>query len=651
MLKQGTLLQNRYRVVRKIGGGGMGIVYLAEDTRLAGRRCAIKEMSPTQLAPQDRTWAIPAFQQEAQMLANLKHHGLTPVTDFFPEGGNWYLVMDFAEGETLEKRLEKAPGGRLPLGEALNVIRQLCDVLEYLHRQTPPVVFRDLKPSNVMLTPGGEVKLIDFGIARFFKLGQTRDTVNLGTPGYAAPELFGGLGQSDPRSDVYSLGVLLLQMITGYDPVAAVTPFPLPAPGSLMPGLPPHVEETISRATRVQPNLRHQSVIELRQALFPPTWKLPPQPPGTGVTPLPPVQPPTPNLGKRIGIGLGIAAVVMAGLCVIVLALTWPAIREWIGIYLPASGQPAKPLPDTASPTSPSSTVASTVAATALLLTVTTSQPSTAPPDTDTRISASLRLTYVRGGVGSTDVYVADTDGSGQACVACSSCDEAEPSWSPDSHYIVYEADCQGSYDIWVVSSSGGHPKQLTLTSGQDEREPDWSHDGSRIAYRINVVGSDRNADGVLWVMNADGSDANGLGIWGRSPVWSPDGRRLAFMSEQSGGWEIYVYDFQAGTANRVTDCSANCRWPAWSPDGRYVIYHSTTGPGSTDADTIWYVSASGGSPTRVVSGYHAGRPSWSSHGTIAFNSDRGIEVTREDGSQRRTLISDDVNWAPEWSE
>jgi len=356
MLKQGTLLQNRYRVVRKIGGGGMGIVYLAEDTRLAGRRCAIKEMSPAQLAPQDRTWATNAFRQEAQMLANLKHPGLASVTDFFPEGGNWYLVMDFVEGETLEKRLEKAPGGRLPLGEALNVIRQLCDVLEYLHRQNPPVVFRDLKPGNVMLTPGGEVKLIDFGIARFFKVGQTRDTVNLGTPGYAAPELFGGLGQSDPRSDVYSLGALLLQMVSGYDPVAGVTPFPLPAAGSLMPGLPPHVEETISRATRVQPNLRHQSVIELRQALFPPTWKLPPQPPGTGVTPPHPVQPPTRKLGKGIGIGLGIAAVVMAGLCVVVLALTWPAIREWIGTYLQVPVQATATLPSSASAAGPSPT-------------------------------------------------------------------------------------------------------------------------------------------------------------------------------------------------------------------------------------------------------------------------------------------------------
>jgi len=300
MLNQGALLQNRYRVLRQIGGGGMGITYLAEDTRLAGRRCAIKEMSPAQLSPQDRAWAIPAFQQEAQMLANLKHHGLTPVTDFFPEGGNWYLVMDFVEGETLEKRLQDAPGGRLPLSEALNVTRQLCDVLEYLHSQHPPVIFRDLKPGNVMLTPQGEVKLIDFGIARFFKAGQTRDTINLGTPGYASPELFGGLGQSDPRSDVYSLGALLLQMVSGYDPVAAVTPFPLPAPGSLMPGLPPYVEETISRATQLQPTSRHQSVVELRQALFPPTSYH--------------AEPPVHGQGKGIRVGPGFEVVLILGL-------------------------------------------------------------------------------------------------------------------------------------------------------------------------------------------------------------------------------------------------------------------------------------------------------------------------------------------------
>jgi serine/threonine-protein kinase len=341
MLAPGILLQNRYRMLRQIGGGGMGVVYLAEDTRLAGRRCAIKEMSPEQVAAQDRNWAIQAFQQEAQMLAHLNHPGLTAVTDFLPEEGNWYLVMDYAEGETLQSRLERSPGGRLPLDEALNVTHQLCNVLEYLHGQRPPVVFRDLKPGNVMLTPEGEVKLIDFGIARFFKAGQTRDTVSLGTPGYAAPELYGSRGQSDPRTDVYSLGTLLLQMVTGYDPAAAVTPFPLPTPESLMRGLPAHVEEVISRATRVQPELRHQSTIEFRQALFPPTWVLPPP----GMPTAPPYVPTAPQaqarpasgLGKRIWIGLGIAGILLIGVCTLVLGI-------WIvPMFFPTPTVPSSP--------------------------------------------------------------------------------------------------------------------------------------------------------------------------------------------------------------------------------------------------------------------------------------------------------------------
>jgi serine/threonine protein kinase len=290
MLDQGMLLQNRYCILHQIGGGGMGTVFLAEDTRLPGRKCTIKEMSPAQLAPQDRNWAIAAFRQEAQMLAGLNHPGLTAVTDFFPEGGNWYLVMDYVEGETLKDRLERVRGGRLPLEEALDIARQLCNVLEYLHGQDPPVVFRDLKPGNVMIAPQGEVKLIDFGIARFFKPGQTRDTVNLGTPGYAAPEQYGGLGQSDPRTDIYSLGVLLHRLVTGYDPTAAVAPFPLPPPRDLEQGLPAYMEDVISRATRMKPEARYQSIQELRWALFPPAETGPAQVVETAV--YPPLRPP-----------------------------------------------------------------------------------------------------------------------------------------------------------------------------------------------------------------------------------------------------------------------------------------------------------------------------------------------------------------------
>ncbi len=325
MLGPSTILQSRYRLLRPLGSGGMGDVYLAEDTRLTGRQCAIKGMSPAALPPADRNWAITAFRQEAQMLATLRHRGLTEVMDFFAEGSSWYLVMEYVQGITLEQRLQQAPGQRLPVQEALTIIYQLCNVLDYLHQQNPPVIFRDLKPANVMLTPQGEVKLIDFGIARFFKPGKAQDTVNLGTPGYAAPEQHGQGGQTDARSDVYSLGVLLHQILTGHDPTTTV--FSLPSARSLNPAIPPAGEAVIARATQLDPNVRFQSVAEFRQALFlatpTPTTQMPAVLPATIAMPGP-AGPTVPTSNKRLWIGLALLAVISAGLVVALISQSGP---------------------------------------------------------------------------------------------------------------------------------------------------------------------------------------------------------------------------------------------------------------------------------------------------------------------------------------
>ena len=291
MSQPGELLQQRYRILDRIGGGGMGTVYLAEDGRLQGRRCAIKEMSPTALPPQDREWSIDAFRQEAQLLAKLHHPGLTAVTDFFGESGNWYLVMDYVEGETLETRLASAPGGTFAVPEALRVARQLVEVLNYLHMQPTQVIFRDLKPSNVMCMADGQIKLIDFGIARFFKPGKAQDTALLGTPGYAAPEQYGGMGQSDARTDIYSFGVLLNRMVTGFDPTTAVSPFPIPDPRQTMPWIPEQVAHVIVRATQMRPEERYGSIAEMAADLATPSHPLPMRtrtevmPPPSGGTP------------------------------------------------------------------------------------------------------------------------------------------------------------------------------------------------------------------------------------------------------------------------------------------------------------------------------------------------------------------------------
>jgi serine/threonine protein kinase len=229
------LIRQRYRVVKRLGAGGFGAVYQAEDTELGNRLVAIKEMSYGGLASQELQEATEAFHREAILLAGLSHPSLPRIHDHFSEDGHWYLVMEFIQGETLEKYLERSPQKHLSVKEALQLGIKLCGVLEYLHTRQPPIIFRDLKPSNVMLTPDGEVYLIDFGIARLFKPGQQKDTIAFGSPGYAAPEQY-GKAQTTPRSDIYSLGALLHQMLTGHDPSDTpfrFTPLTMPRPTGL----------------------------------------------------------------------------------------------------------------------------------------------------------------------------------------------------------------------------------------------------------------------------------------------------------------------------------------------------------------------------------------------------------------------------------
>lgn len=213
------LLKERYRILNQIGQGGQASIYKGEDTELGNRLVAIKEMSQDGLSPKELQEAADAFKREAHMLAGLQHPNIPSIYDYFQEGGHWYFVMEFIEGETLEDYFARADGGTLPVKEVLDIGIQLCSVLEYLHNHQPPIIFRDLKPGNVMRAADGHLYLIDFGIARHFKPGQSRDTTALGSLGYAAPEQY-GKAQTTSRSDIYSLGAILHQALTGNDPVS-----------------------------------------------------------------------------------------------------------------------------------------------------------------------------------------------------------------------------------------------------------------------------------------------------------------------------------------------------------------------------------------------------------------------------------------------
>lgn len=222
MLGVGNRIANRYRVVKYLGGGGMKHVYLAHDQHLAARPCALAEIVDNFPTPDARAQAVAAFQREAHLLATLSNEHIPHVYDTFSESNVHFLVMEYVEGATLEQMIAES-GGKLGEAAVVDIAVQVLEALAYLHGLHPPVVYRDLKPSNVMITPGGKVKLVDFGIARHFQPLKTATMV--GTQGYAPPEQY--KGKVEPRSDLYALGATMHHALSGRDP-ATEPPFSFP---------------------------------------------------------------------------------------------------------------------------------------------------------------------------------------------------------------------------------------------------------------------------------------------------------------------------------------------------------------------------------------------------------------------------------------
>jgi serine/threonine protein kinase len=252
----------------------MGAVYLAHDQRL-DIECAIKEMSAALLkTEEERDRARRAFHEEAKLLARLSHPNLPRVSDHFSENGKEYLVMEYVPGETLAQVMRRNPPP-WSVAEAQALVEPQTDVLQYLHTRQPPIIFRDLKPANVMRTPEGQIKLIDFGIARLFKAGQSHDTQAFGTMGYSAPEQY-GQGQTDARSDVYALGMLVHQLISAHDPISQ--PFNVPLAHRLNPHVPEQFSAVLQTAMSHDAENRFASMLAFRRALLNAAGNVPSQP-------------------------------------------------------------------------------------------------------------------------------------------------------------------------------------------------------------------------------------------------------------------------------------------------------------------------------------------------------------------------------------
>lgn len=263
MAEEGALIGGRYRILTQIGEGGMSRAYLALDSVL-NKQWAAKEIKRVDDDVQ-RELIVQSLITESNMIKRFDHPAIPRIVDIVDEDGTLFVIMDYVEGRTLEEILKLE--GPQAEDDVVDWAVQLCDVLDYLHTRTPPVIYRDMKPSNVMLKPNGLVQLIDFGIAREYREDGSEvsaamgDTVQLGTRGFAPPEQYGGSGQTDARTDVYALGATLYYLITGKSP--AEPPYTILPVRQVAPEVSPGFERIIAKATQSDPADRYQGCAEM----------------------------------------------------------------------------------------------------------------------------------------------------------------------------------------------------------------------------------------------------------------------------------------------------------------------------------------------------------------------------------------------------
>jgi predicted Ser/Thr protein kinase len=258
LLPASFLLEERYEVIKRLGEGGFGQVYQSYDLARNRQLVAIKQITIGSLSPREAIEATESYHREIAHLSHLQHANLPRIYDHFTDQSHWYIVMEYIDGETLEEiQVADQP---LPVSEVIQIGITLCEVLGYLHAQNPPIIFRDLKPSNIMRSQAGQLYLIDFGIARLYDSKREHDTRPLGTPGYAAPEQY-GKAQPTFQADIYGLGATLLQLLTGREPLDAQDEWEEMS-------LPEELRVLLRRMLARDPNQRPRTADEVKQQLL-----------------------------------------------------------------------------------------------------------------------------------------------------------------------------------------------------------------------------------------------------------------------------------------------------------------------------------------------------------------------------------------------
>jgi len=590
----------------------MGAVYLVSDQRLGGKQWAMKEMSDAALIdPEEKQRAIQAFQNEANLLASLNHPNLTKVVDYFEEEGKHYLIMDYIEGKTFAEMLA-AREKPFSEEEVVNWATQLCDVLDYLHSQTPPIIFRDLKPDNVMLDKDGQIKLIDFGIARLFKPGKKRDTASFGTSGYSPPEQY-GKGQTDIRSDIFALGATLHQLITLRDP--SIEPFKFPPVKDINPAVSDSFNAAIICAVELEPDARWSSTKEFAEAL---------QESISLEASQPLVQVDTPQT--------------------IITQSTEQVKPDILNTSTSSSLEPQK---NSHHPWL--IIIRSVVSIGVIILAVLyfTNQIPTKNKRIIIQIPQRSDYLFTSNRDGKPEVYQLNNEGE---MIRITNTPGSAGSWDPVrtlSDKIYFTSDRDGKREIYRLENTG-EVTQVTNTNGHAES---W---GVTVSPRGKLMFiSNRDGKSEIYRLDDLGNSARVTYTLGNAESWapaiSPTGQ-LLFVSNRSGRREIYRLDSE-GKTTRVTNSPGNSEsWaPVLSPGGKILFVSDRDGkrelyrierPGNTVRVTNTPGNAESWAPTLTPSG------------RLLFTSNRDgkTDVYRLDKSGNAIRITNTPGQASSWT-
>jgi len=630
----------------------MGAVYRAHDRNL-DVEVAVKEnfFVSAESARQ--------FQREAHLLFELRHPGLPRVMDHFVvEGQGQYLVMDYIEGDDGREILEKNEG---PLDEetVMDWAIQILEALKYLHARQPPVIHRDVKPANIKITTEGRAMLVDFGLAKEYD--STKSTTvgaKAFTPGFAPPEQY-GQGRTDPRTDVYSFGATLYNLLTNKVPAdglrRAMDKERLIAVRDLNPRVSPHVAAAIERATEVKPEDRFESAEAFEAALL--AAKTVVHSPATKLTPVAPAQPVKAPAARRSIMPIIIGAVVL-------LAIGVGGALLLTGNVPGTGGSP----PPTEAPL-PTSTDEPFVAAagpteeptdppepTATLVPTEVPAPAESPtPAATPRGGGPGQIAFASERFGLPQVFLVDLNGENLTQLTTLADGACQPSWSPDGERLLFTSPCRekrdrypnaaiyvmnadgsgisplislvgGVYDadwseqgiaftylennqpsLWMAGPDGRAPVKISRGTARD-RQPSWSPSGDRLA----LMNTSRAGSATIFWVFADGSfngsnpDQVTREQVANEPSWSPQGNLIAYQSNQ----HIWVipWDSVGFGAVRISDKGPN-DGPAWSPDGQWIAFETWRDAANHD---IYIMTKNGGQPTRLTSHTAAEyQPAW----------------------------------------